>query len=80
MSEILLIIVGIIVIAGFAVLFLKLGKTGARDVVHEIEELQKQVGLLNHEKITIEERARMLQGQLDQHVLQLNDKDTSIKS
>jgi len=78
MSEILLIIVGIIVIAGFAVLFLKLGKTGARDVVHEIEELQKQVGLLNHEKITIEERSRMLQGQLDQHVLQLNDKDTSI--
>lgn len=80
MSEVFLIIIGIVFIAGFVVLFLKLGKIGSKEAVDSINELQKQVDLLNRDKSTIEERARMLQGQLDQASMQISDKDASILS
>lgn len=78
MPEVFLIIIGIVFIAGFGVLFLKLGKIGSKEAVDTINELRKQVDLLNRDKSTIEERARMLQGQIDEASMQIREKDTSI--
>jgi DNA recombination protein RmuC len=78
MPEVFLVIIGIVFIAGFVVLFLKLGKIGSKDAVDANNELQKHIDLLNREKSTVEERARMLQEQIDRISLQISEKDTSI--
>ena len=78
MTEVLLIIIGIVFITGFVVLFFKLGKTGSKGVTEEVAQLLKQIELLNNDKSTKEERARMLQNQLDHASMQIKDKDTAI--
>lgn len=69
MSEILLIIIGLTLITGFVILFLKLGKSGSTDVAMEERAgmFQKQVELLN---VQISEK--------DASILNLN-KDLSTK-
>ena len=61
MSELLLIIIGIVFITGFVVLFIKLGKTGLKEEAGVTDQLQKQVEFLSSEKRAIEERAKILQ-------------------
>ena len=78
MSEILLVIIGLVFIAGFVALFVKLGKNKPKDVANEVVQLQKQLESLSKEKSAFEERARMLQVQVDKSILQINDKDASI--
>lgn len=78
MSEILLIIIAVVFVAGFAVLFLKLGKTGSKEDAVELEQLQKQVGFLGSEKRAMEERASMLQQQADLLATQNLEKNASI--
>ncbi|MEI7897195.1 MAG: DNA recombination protein RmuC [bacterium] len=78
MSEILLVVIGVVFIAGFVVLFLKLGRTGPADIAGETERLQKQVEFLGSEKRAMEERAGMLQTQVDLLNSQVSAKDGSI--
>jgi DNA recombination protein RmuC len=78
MSEILLVTIGFVFITGFLILFFRLGKTRSSEVAGEVIQLQKQIELLNMEKSTVEERARMLQNQLDNTTTQIKDKDAAI--
>jgi len=78
MSEIILIIIGIVIIACFILLFIMMGKLSNKNKEVEQKQLQLQIDSLNKEKSTIQERARMLQNQFDQSTLQIRDKDTSI--
>jgi len=78
MSEIILIIIGIVIIACFILLFIMMGKLSNKNKEVEQKQLQLQIDSLNKEKSTIQERARMLQNQFDQSTLQIIDKDTSI--
>jgi len=78
MSDSFLLIIGIIVIAGLAVIIFKLWKTGSKGEAAEVVRLQKQVESLNNEKSALEERARMLQGQLESSLVQIKDKEADI--
>lgn len=78
MSEFLLITLGVVFIAGFILLFIRLGKTEKKDSAAALEQLKLQIDSLNKEKSAIEERARMLQEQSDKTALQIKDKDASI--
>jgi DNA recombination protein RmuC len=78
MSEILIIILGTVFITGFVILFIKLGNTGQKDVSADVAQLQKQHEFLTVEKRAVEERAAMLQQQLDLYGAQISDKDAAI--
>ena len=78
MSDILLVVIGLVFIAGFVILFFKLGQNKPVDVDNEVAQLQKQIELLNNGKSATEERARMLQVQTDQATILLKNKDASI--
>jgi DNA recombination protein RmuC len=78
MSEILLISIGLVFITGFVVLFFKLGKSRPETVINEVEQLKKQVEFLSSEKRAMEERAGMLQQQVDLLVSQVSEKDGMI--
>jgi DNA recombination protein RmuC len=80
MSEILLIIIGVVFIAGFVAIFLKLGKSGQNKDAGELDRLQKQNEFLSSEKRAVEERAGMLQQQVDRLSLQNSEKDILILS
>jgi len=80
MSEILLIVIGIVFITGFVVLFFKLGKTGSKEVTNEVDQLQKQFEFLSSEKRAMEERAGMLQQQVDLFAAQISEKNALILS
>jgi DNA recombination protein RmuC len=76
MDILVFILFGLVLIAGFGLLFYRLGKPRQKE--GETEQLKLQLETLNIEKSAFEERARMLQGQFDQSTLQIRDKDTSI--
>ena len=80
MDKIFILIYGFLFIAGFILLWLRLGKSGNKQPAAEIEQMKGQINQLNREKSTIEERARMLQEQFDHAVLQGKEKDASILS
>ncbi|MCX6268526.1 MAG: DNA recombination protein RmuC [Bacteroidetes bacterium] len=78
MSEVLLIIIGIVLITGFVVLFFRQGKTSSKEVTGEIDQLRKQVEFIGAEKRAMEERSGMLQQQISHFTLQISEKDLSI--
>lgn len=78
MSEVLLIIIGIVLITGFVVLFFRQGKTSSKVVSDEIDQLRKQVEFIGAEKRAMEERSGMLQQQISHFTLQISEKDLSI--
>jgi len=78
MSDLLLVILGLVFVTGFVLLYFKAGKHKPTDVSNEIAQLQRQVELLGKEKSALEERARMLQEQSGEWLLQIRDKDAAI--
>jgi len=77
MAETLLIIIGIIFIAGFTLIFFRLGKKDNSGDVN-IPDLQKQNESLRNEKSVLEERTRMLQERVDTAQILLNERDTAM--
>lgn len=73
MSEILLIVIGLVLIAGFSLLFLKMGKNRQEDPM-VAAQLQKQIDALNREKSALEERSRNLKEQSDNYLEQVREK------
>lgn len=73
MSEILLIVIGLVLIAGFSLLFLKMGKNRQEDPM-VAAQLQKQIDELNREKSALEERSRNLKEQIDNYLEQVREK------
>lgn len=73
MSEILLIVIGLVLIAGFILLFLKMGKNRQEDPM-VAAQLQKQIDALNREKSALEERSRNLKEQSDNYLEQVREK------
>jgi len=73
MSEILLIVIGFVLIAGFILLFLKMGKNRQEDPM-VAAQLQKQIDALNREKSALEERSRNLKEQSDNYLEQVREK------
>ena len=77
MSEILLIVIGLVLITGFILLFLKMGKNRQEDPMIAAQ-LQKQIETLNLEKSTLEERSRNLKEQSDNYLEQVREKSNII--
>ena len=78
MQEVLIIVIGLIVIAGFGIIIFRL-KPGSQDTsVADTEALRKQAEELNSAKITAEERSRMLEQQNNAIQQQLKEKEALI--
>jgi len=77
MSEILLIVIGMVLITGFVLLFLKIGRNRSDDPM-VAAQLQKQIETLNLEKSTLEERSRNLKEQSDNYLEQVREKSNII--
>ena len=78
MLEVLIIVIGLIVIAGFGIIIFRL-KPGSQDTsVADTEALRKQAEELNSAKITAEERSRMLEQQNNAIQQQLKEKEALI--
>ncbi len=78
MLEVLIIVIGLIVIAGFGIIIFRL-KPGSQDTsVADTEALRKQAEELNSAKITAEERSRMLEQQNNAIQQQLKEKESLI--
>ena len=77
MESAVIIIFGLCFIAGFILLYLRLGKAGGDSAIRE-EEMKAQNDLLGKEKATLEERARILQDRLDTLLIQSAEKDASL--
>jgi len=78
MEKIVLILYGLGLVAGFVLLFLRIGKSRKNPDEAVTEQLKLQLDDLRNEKAVLEERARILQGQMDQSSLQITEKDASI--
>ncbi|MDD4603813.1 MAG: DNA recombination protein RmuC [Bacteroidales bacterium] len=65
MSEILLVILGIVLISGFVLLYLRIIKTAHPGSVTELDQLKSQIETLASDKRVLEEQGRMLSEQLE---------------
>ena len=78
MQEILIIVIGLIVIAGFGILFYKQKPKSQDTSAAETETLRKQAEALNAAKITAEERSRILEHQAQAQQLVMKEKESLI--
>lgn len=78
MEQIVLILFGVGLVAGFVILYVRLGKPEKKQDEAIAEQLKLQVDELNKEKSVLEERSRLLQEQSDQYRVQISEKDASI--
>jgi len=78
MQEILIILIGIIVIAGFGIIIFRLKPKSQDTSVADFDVLRKQAESLNSAKITAEERCRMLEQQNIAIQQQLKEKEALI--
>ncbi|MFZ4564498.1 MAG: DNA recombination protein RmuC, partial [Bacteroidales bacterium] len=78
MERIFIIVYGLAFVVGFILLYYKLARSGNKQGTTALDEMKTAVDQLNKEKSVLEERARMLQDQLDQSALQTRDKDAAI--
>jgi len=78
MERIFIIIYGLAFVAGFILLYFKLARSGNKQSSAALDEMKVLADQLNKEKSVLEERARMLQGQLDQSALQNQEKNAAI--
>lgn len=78
MEKIFFLIYGFGLIAGFALLFFRLGKIRPKQDVIEAEQLKLLVESLKNEKSKLDERSAMLQQQVEKLVVQVGEKDTTI--
>ncbi|MCX6279633.1 MAG: DNA recombination protein RmuC [Bacteroidetes bacterium] len=78
MENFIFILYGLALVGGFALLFFRLGKPKPKQDEAEAERLKLQLEGLNNEKSRLEERSRLLQGQVEQASQQLSDKDAAI--
>ena len=80
MEVIVICIFGVGFIAGFILLWFKLGRSGNNNFSVELEQLKLQTSLLSNEKNTLEERVRMLQVHLDSAARLAAEKDAAVLS
>jgi DNA recombination protein RmuC len=78
MENTFFIIYGISFITGVLLLYFRLGKHGSKSASIDADQLKSLAEKLQQEKNILEERARMLQVQLDQHSLQIREKEASL--
>ena len=78
MQEILIFVIGLIVIAGFGILFYKQKPKSQDTSAAETETLRKQAEALNAAKITAEERSRILEHQAQAQQLVMKEKESLI--
>jgi len=78
LQEILIIVIGLIVIAGFGILFYKQKPKSQDTSAAETETLRKQAEALNAAKITAEERSRILEHQAQAQQLVMKEKESLI--
>ena len=78
MEIVFIVFFGLCIVAGFILLYLRLGKNGNKSDIAATEQMKMQVDLLNKEKSALEERARMLQVQVDSAIQQGSEKDAVI--
>ena len=78
MEIVFIVFFGLCIVAGFILLYLRLGKNGNKSDIAATEQMKMQVDLLNKEKSALEERARMLQVQVDSAIQQSSEKDAVI--
>ncbi len=78
METFLLAFVGLAVVAGFILLWLKVGRAGSPELAAQLDSLKTQADRLNAEKSAMEERARLLQGQVDHLTRHCSAKEDSI--
>ena len=78
MEIVFIVFFGLCIVTGFILLYLRLGKTGNKSDIAATEQMKIQVDLLNKEKSALEERARMLQVQVDSAIQQGGEKDAVI--
>jgi len=78
LQEILLIVLGLILIAGFGILLYRQKPRLQDNAAAELEALRKQANDLNSAKITAEERSRMLEEQNTVIRQQMKEKETLI--
>jgi len=78
LQEILIIVIGLIVIAGFGILLYKQKPKSQDTSAAETETLRKQAEALNAAKITAEERSRILEHQAQAQQLVMKEKESLI--
>jgi len=78
MQEMLLIVLGLMLVAGFGIIYYRLKPKSQDTASSDIEIIRKQAEALNSAKITAEERGRMLEQQNSALQLQLKEKETLI--
>ncbi len=78
MEKIFILVYGLLFIAGVILLWFRLGKSGNKNPVTELEQMKVQLDLLIKENSTLDERARMLQSLLGTTTVQVAEKDASI--
>jgi len=78
MEKIFIIIYGLAFVVGFILLYIRLARSGNKQSSAALDEMKVLADQLNKEKSVLEERARMLQEQLDQSALQTREKDAAI--
>ena len=78
MEIVFIVFFGLCIVVGFILLYLRLGKNGNKSDIAATEQMKMQVDLLNKEKSALEERARMLQVQVDSAIQQGSEKDAVI--
>jgi len=74
----LLIVLGLMLVAGFGIIYYRLKPKSQDTASSDIEIIRKQAEALNSAKITAEERGRMLEQQNSALQLQLKEKETLI--
>ena len=73
-----IILFGIAFITGFLLLWFRFGKTMPKEASNEPEQLKLQIDQLNKENSVLEERARMLQSQVDSSATRISEQDSAI--
>ncbi len=78
METIFILVNGIGFIALILLLYFRTGRAGNNTLAADLEQLRLRMEALGNEKTTVEERARMLQSQLDAALMQSSLKDEAI--
>jgi len=78
MSEVFLVVIGLILLAGFSILYFKLARSGKAESLTELDSLKKVVEDLSMEKRVLEEKNTLFQENLDRIYSQIKEKDSLI--
>ncbi|MEI6455751.1 MAG: DNA recombination protein RmuC [bacterium] len=78
MSDLLLVVIGLAVLGGFSLLYVKISRAGRNEIPGEVESLKKQAELLETDKQVAMKEISILQQQAAALAGQVKEKDTTI--